>query len=243
MFFLKRRPASLEMYDAKPGERKHTVFGNNVAYLSQKYPPEDFRYKFVTRYMEYMEAEYGIKIYNCRFEHPAPTHNPYFLNLYIFIFDEEMWNFELIKNADSPFIKGFCSVLKKCRLPAVTPKTDIQFFRENIKFNLVEYIWDAVWHDIHKKIGEVFPEVADLSAFSERLFVFIHEEFYAKAIQDAAYLQKLKAYFYQLGKKHDTYNVLHFDELRIKVDNYAHYAPIGGYYYFHSDYPTDAMLL
>jgi len=204
----------------------------------QKYTKNDFRYKFVKRYIEYVKNTYKIDIFNCKIKRPKPDSK--FLNFYIYLWEDDPAISYRIEDPLHFYITSFYKILDRYPLPQISKDLHIQFFQKNIKHVMYGKILDLTWHDIHESISGIFPQVANMSCWSA-FYIFIKTEDFQLVVENTLLLSQIKKYCFEMAKKNDTHGILSFEEFYIRVDDYENYHSIGGYNYFNSDYMFDCL--
>lgn len=236
----KHNVCSLDIFNAKNDEPRSSVMdSSDYDFALQKYTETDFRYKFVQEYMKHIEFVHGIKIFNCKFERPQPDSD--FLNFYIYLWKDDPNISYRIEDPHYFYITAFYKVLSENPLPSVTKELHIQFLLKNVWSVMYGKVLDLTWHDIHLSISGIFPEIADMSYWSN-LYIFIKSDEYEKVVKTPAILSQIKQYCYNNAVEHDIHNILDFDQFHIRVDNYENYQSIGGYNYFNSDFMFNCLL-
>ena len=234
----------LEYYDKKPNEPESSVMGSLDYNFSTFHYPEGSPLKnFVDAYISAAKDNLCLEVFNCRFERPRSNSN--FVNFYIYLLGVEPNALDIhyrIENSSHDLIKIFYEVLKRNELPAINTDIKLQFLVKNFENNSRGRAIYFAWHDIHREIQSVFPNVVSLSNWSV-FYVFIEEVAFESVIANVEYLKRIKEYCYKATKKHDIDGVWNSDNFSIRVDNWKHYNAIGGQHYFNSDSMFECMML
>ncbi len=232
--------SSLGIYSAKENEPRSSVMeSSDYDFAVQKYTKSDFRFRFVHEYINYIKLTYGVEIFNCKFELPQSDCN--FLNFYIYLWEDDPTIQYRIEDANNHFIMAFYKILKDYPLPAVTEQLRLQFLIKNIYHVMHGRVLKLTWEDIHLRIKDLFPQIADISYWLV-FYVFIKKEEFQVIIENTLQLNQIKEYCYKMSKIHDINNILCFEQFQIRIDNYDNYQLIGGYNYFNSDYMFNCLL-
>ena len=231
----------LDVYNTKENEPTSSVIeSSDYDFATLKYSKKDFRYQFVENYIKYMMKNYGVTIFNCKFERPCSDSD--FVNLFIYLWEDDPDIKYRIENSNNNFVVAFYEILNSYNLPAITKETRIQFIVKNIRSVMEGRCLNSTWYDIHNSIKITFPEIAELSYFAY-FYLFIEKDKFDILIKNTHYLEKLKRYCFDAAKKHDINNILEYTQFHIRIDNYENYLSIGGQHYFNSDLMFDCLLL
>jgi hypothetical protein len=231
----------LDLFNKKPEEPKSSVMeSSDYDFAIAKYNNQDFRYKFVRKYAEIMRIEYGIEVYNCKFERPRDDSK--FVNFYVYVWENDPDVNYRVDDTNNRFYLAFVKSMSKISINGLNQKSRVQVILKNINNVMYGKILDNVWHDINKTIQVKFPKVNMLSYWSN-LYLFISDEQYNKIFDNMDRLQMIKKYCYEVALKYDVHKILDYDKFKIRVDNIENYRSIGGQHYFNSDYMFDCPLI
>ena len=223
----------LEIYNSKDDEPQSSVIeSSDYDFAVSKYSKDDFRYNFVSKYIEYFKDIYGVDIFNCKFE--RPDNDSKFINFYIYLWGADPDINYRIEDKNNNYKKVFYEILKNNKLSGITETTYIQFFVKDIFKTMICHSSNCAWRDINNDIKSKFPEVKSINYWNT-FYIFINADNFEKAVSDKNYLNEIRIYCYEAAKKYDIDNVLEYSNFHIRVDNYKNYHEIGGQHYFNSD--------
>lgn len=231
----------LDLFNKKAGETESSVMeSSDYEFAIAKYDSQDFRYQFVQKYAEIMSKEYGLEVYNCKFE--RPREDSAFVNFYVYVWENAPDVKYRVDDTKNRFYMAFVKTMSEVKLEGLNQESRVQVILKNIYNVMYGKILNSLWYDIHKSISGKFFEIELLSYWSN-LYVFLSDEHYNNILEDTNRLQEIKRYCYEVALRFDLHKILDYDKFQIRVDNIKNYRAIGGQHYYNSDCMFDCPLI
>lgn len=231
----------LDLFNRIAGEPESSVMeSSDYEFATAEYNSQDFRYRFVQKYSEIMRKEYGLEVYNCKFE--RPREDSAFVNFYVYVWENDPNVKYRVDDRKNRFYMAFVKTMSEVKIQGLNQESRVQVILKNIYNVMYGKILNNVWHDINKTIHRKFPEIELLSYWSN-LYVFLSDEHYHNILDDTNRLQEIKRYCYEVALKYDVHKILDYEKFKIRVDNIGNYRAIGGQHYYNSDCMFDCPLI